>query len=167
MQLGHLWHGAASAPWGMSKQPPRGCGALPITPWTQEVGEGTEPPAAAAQALYSASLERRGNSTPLPQDSWIHRVSLCLFFLWQVVPTCRGLRFLLFALNGLGSPAHGRHVAPNGASRMVSSPAWLSLAVIRARAMSGIPLAHAEPAVTIQAYHSFSKAEVNCLLTHY
>ena len=59
------------------------------------LSEPVRPSAAAVQGLYSASLERRGNSTPLPQDSWTHRVSLCLFFLWQVFPTCHGLRFLL------------------------------------------------------------------------
>lgn len=100
MQLCDLWHGAASAPWNMCKQPPRDAVPCQSHPGQRRRGEGTEPlrtrpSAAAVQGLYSASLERRGNSTPLPQDSWTHRVSLCLFFLWQVFPTCHGLRFLL------------------------------------------------------------------------
>lgn len=154
MQLCDLWHGAASAPWNMCKQPPRDAVPCQSHPGQRRRGEGTEPlrtrpSAAAVQGLYSASLERRGNSTPLPQDSWTHRVSLCLFFLWQVFPTCHGLRFLLFALNSRVLLHTGDTWAPNGASCILSAPAWLSLAVIQARAKSKIALIHAEPAVTI------------------
>lgn len=93
------------------------------------------------QQLFRVSILlhwRAATPLPLPQDSWI-RVSLCLF-----------LDFACFALNSPGFSCtwetRGSQQRPPGT---LSATAWLSLAAIRARAVSEIALIHAEPAVTI------------------
>lgn len=84
MQLGHLWHGAASAPWNMSKQPPTGCSALSITAWTQEVGRApslSEPTLLQQLLRFSILLHWRGEGAPLlsPKTAEYTRVPSACF----------------------------------------------------------------------------------------
>lgn len=105
-------------PGKMSQQPPRDAAPCQSHPAQRRCGDGTnlsEPDLPQQLFRVSILLHWRGEATPLPSLKTAEYTGFPL-------PV---FRFRLFPLNSPGSPAHGRHVAPNGASGTLSATAWL------------------------------------------